>query len=267
MTKRRTQLERGTAIEAAEHPGFSWEQAEQIAADHLREDPDYYKRRRNPAPGNLPPKAARMLSHVYESERERGLPPARASAAAWAAVKRDYYKRGGRWHRRKQRKRTANPGARAPIALSKLQDVSEHGRVLDLVVRQGDKLAKYTFRGARPLLTWSPKADALVWWEGVKVPASRRANALPKETAAVWKRFHGRAPTSMRVANVPDDPGPWKRLGPAVRIGYSNRKRWDRPAEHDFDTGPVVYRAGTRAPYLWIVRGGKLRMTARGIEG
>lgn len=39
-------LERGAAIEAREHPGFTTEQARQIAADHLRENPRYY--------GNVP---------------------------------------------------------------------------------------------------------------------------------------------------------------------------------------------------------------------
>lgn len=51
--------------------------------------------------GNLPPKAARMWEHVYESSLERGLSKSGAAASAWCAVKRHYYKKGERWHKRK----------------------------------------------------------------------------------------------------------------------------------------------------------------------
>lgn len=161
-------------------------------------------------------------------------------------------------------KRKHNP--RAPVALSKLHDLSEHGRVLDLQVREGGDVKEYSFGAPRPLLGWSPQADALVWWEGVKMPAARKANPLPAASAKVWERFHGKAPTRMREADVPI-PKPWRRMGTAVNIGYRNHGRWGGDANHPFSSAPTVHRAGTRAPYLWIVRGGKLRMTARGIEG
>jgi len=51
--------------------------------------------------GNLPSKATRMWEHVYESAQERGLDKGAAAAQAWCAVKRRYYKKNGRWLRRK----------------------------------------------------------------------------------------------------------------------------------------------------------------------
>ena len=48
--------------------------------------------------GTLPATAKRQWEHVYQSELARGLPPARAAAAAWSTVKRGgYVKCGARW--------------------------------------------------------------------------------------------------------------------------------------------------------------------------
>lgn len=54
--------------------------------------------------GNLPPKAARMWEHVYESAQERGLSKSASAAQAWCSVKRHYYRKeeGGRWYKRKK---------------------------------------------------------------------------------------------------------------------------------------------------------------------
>lgn len=43
-----------------------------------------------------------MWEHVYESARERGLRKSGAARQAWCAVKRQYYKKGDRWRKRKQ---------------------------------------------------------------------------------------------------------------------------------------------------------------------
>lgn len=69
------------------------------------------KGQRTPPPsGNLPKHGKEMLAAVYESAADRleseGIPAAeakeRASRQAWCAVKRHYYKRGTKWHRRQR---------------------------------------------------------------------------------------------------------------------------------------------------------------------
>ena len=40
-------LEKGTKIEAEEHPSFTEKQVRQIAMDHLKEDPEYYEDEEN----------------------------------------------------------------------------------------------------------------------------------------------------------------------------------------------------------------------------
>jgi len=52
--------------------------------------------------GNLPAKAARQWESVYESAKGRGISSSAAAAQAWCAVKRRYYKKGGRWLKRKR---------------------------------------------------------------------------------------------------------------------------------------------------------------------
>lgn len=52
--------------------------------------------------GNLPAKASRMWEEVYASSQERGLSKGASAGQAWCAVKRHYYKKGGRWLKRKK---------------------------------------------------------------------------------------------------------------------------------------------------------------------
>lgn len=55
----------------------------------------------NPAPGDLPPKAARMLAHVYDSQLASGASKEVAASSAWCTVERHYVRgKGGRWRRR-----------------------------------------------------------------------------------------------------------------------------------------------------------------------
>lgn len=248
-----------------------------------------------------------MLAAVYQSAIEQGASKASASAQAWGVVRRHFYKRGGKWHAYK-RPRKANPpeaaggapavhnnespsrtvhkthssgrpnpsiaGSRsrkgAPLPARAVRETSEHGRVLDLVVRGADGQTRRLRFPARPLLQWSPEADALLWWEGASMGRARAVNRsdLPAKSRRVWERFHDADAGTLREATVPDDLGAWLDVGQAVAIGYRNPQRWGADdAEHDFGRGVRVYRARTRKPFLWVVRGGRLRMTPHGIEG
>jgi hypothetical protein len=61
-------IERGTEIEAREHPHLSREEACRIASDHLREDPRYYGRAANPAKNTNPTGAKIKRGPVAVSE-------------------------------------------------------------------------------------------------------------------------------------------------------------------------------------------------------
>lgn len=156
---------------------------------------------------------------------------------------------------------------RGPITVARLAAVSELGHVLDLVIDEGRDARKYKFKRPMPLLLWSPKYKALLWWETkAKLPKRRKlANPaeLPPRAAKVWEKFHGWEADTERTVNK-SEPKKWTRVGRAVAIGYRDPEKWGKDdAEHDFGRGVNVYRAGQ----LWVVKGGKLRLTEHGIEG
>lgn len=156
---------------------------------------------------------------------------------------------------------------RGPLKVANLAAVSEHGHVLDLVIDEGKQTRKYRFKRPMPLLLWSPKYKALLFWEDAKLPQRRKVenpDDLPKRAAAAWSKFHkGHEADTARTIKR-SEPKTWRRVGRAVAIGYRDPEKWGKDdAEHDFGRGVNVYRAGR----LWVVRGGKLRLTAHGIEG
>lgn len=67
------------------------------------------RRSKPPSSGNLPPRGKRILAAAYESAKTRALEDGKsekaakrsASAQAWCAVKRQYFKRGARWYKRR----------------------------------------------------------------------------------------------------------------------------------------------------------------------
>lgn len=72
---------------------------------------------KGPNTGALPKGAASRLREIFfaveESMLEKGVPPReaaqRSAQIAWSEIKRDYYKRGDRWVRRKRRLPKRNP--------------------------------------------------------------------------------------------------------------------------------------------------------------
>ncbi len=240
--------------------------------------------------GDLPPKAARMHDETYRSMREAGHDEQTASRGAWCTVDRFYYRGAGeRWRRRKKplaavgdepcpspsqakKKRTRKKNAggdRSPVALDDLREASEHGHVIDLTIDEGERTRRYKFRRAPPLLLWSPRARAVVWWHGPRTPAKRdHDDGRSSRARASFERFHGRQPDADRELATPSISGRWRKLGTAVQIGYRNHEKWGEPAEHDFTSSVRVYRiGGEQPPTLWVLVGGKLRMTPDGIEG
>lgn len=147
---------------------------------------------------------------------------------------------------------------------SSTRELALLGTLLDVVVEgQGDAF-KVTPGGATDLL-WSEQARALVFvpgrsfdledLEGLRGSASARAF----ERWSVWEATQGGR------ATLPEG-GPW-RLYNARTIGYRSDK-FGRAQDytHDFGRAVVAYApTGSGAP--WVIRGGALRITKRGIEG
>jgi hypothetical protein len=157
----------------------------------------------------------------------------------------------------------------AKPSLGALGVLSEHGHVHELGVELPDgRVELHTWSSARPLLMWSQRQRALVFVHGLAVPRARKGAPRTDGAAQTYERFHGEAAEAHRELELPDVK--LQRIGRASHIAYKN-KRWGgvagRVAEHPFGPSVVVY-LGTRGKRkVYVVAGGRLRMTARGIEG
>lgn len=227
----------------------------------------------NPAPGNLPPKAKRMLEHVYKDRRAARMSKARASEVAWGVVKKSYQKRGGRWLRRKKDKEQNPPAPtlpsrvmkRSPVGEIDDMDAAELGSMLELEVN-GHEIVWHRGEAA---LVWSPDKRTLFILEG-----GRRRKAKQLETgsraARAFERWAGRG--AKREGAVDIDPrGRWRSFGSVRRIDYTSDKRGRRGVDYTHSTGRGVrlYRLGsaTQPPWVWAIKGGRLSVTTRGIVG
>ena len=168
-------------------------------------------------------------------------------------------------------KRKSNPKP----SLADLGTMSEHGRIHELVVDTkrcpdgSDEV--HSFRTARyPLLFWSPRQKALVVPYGVKMPRPRKgAPSREDGAAATFERFHNRDVDSYRE-EVPIPAVTLRELGPAMSIAYRNERYGGtagKVAEHPFGPSVRAYFGSRGSEGVYIIAGGKLRMTARGIEG
>ena len=156
-----------------------------------------------------------------------------------------------------------NP-TKAPVNLADLQVASFLGNVVSL---RWDTANGYReeFKATKPIqLLWAPEADcAFFFARQTKTRAG--ADIDDRKARKVVERWTGRAAGKTSTIVVPDlKRGPWKKVGKGHSIVY----RSDRagPMErHEHDLGPTVsvYVMGS----LWVIRGGKLRVTSRGLEG
>jgi hypothetical protein len=159
--------------------------------------------------------------------------------------------------------------ALAKPRLGDLGVASEHGRVHELAVELPDgQVELHTWSAQRPLLLWSPRQRALVFVHGLAVPRARAGAPRTDGAAQTYERFHGEEAETHRELELPAVE--LKDIGRAAHIAYKNR-RWGgvegRVAQHDFGRSVRAY-LGTRGNLkVYVVAGGRLRMTARGIEG
>lgn len=153
---------------------------------------------------------------------------------------------------------------RAPISLAGKQ-LAELGHVLE--VEAGPYLFKWR---KRERLLWDAATKSLVILQGATVGRSKAERDAQGKAAAAYKNFMGRGVSMGTRAKMPKVAGTWRKLAPARRVDYRSDKFNRRPKEytHKHDGGVTLYRAGGSAPpWVWVIRGGRLRVTARGIEG
>jgi hypothetical protein len=149
----------------------------------------------------------------------------------------------------------------AKVAGRKLADL---GSALE--IETGDHLI--TWSRGRAALTWDPRSRSLVIFEGGKRGKPGPAPTGP--AARAHERWSDYEAGSMATLSV-QPRGRWRSVGPVSRLDYASDKFDGRMRGYTHDTGPRVrvYLHGslTKLPRVWVVRGGRLNVTARGIVG
>jgi len=148
----------------------------------------------------------------------------------------------------------------------------ELGTVLELESLRGFQLR---WKSHKPKLLWNAKLRALIFVDipgkslGPKFKTSSFPINMSKAAKAEldYRSFHGSAPTKSTTYRIPAKGKQWITFGSVVRIDYASNK-WGKRDQytHDHGKGVVLYRLGEDSgPTLWIIKGGKLNVTKRGI--
>lgn len=171
------------------------------------------------------------------------------------------------------------PIARPPASVDG-QLGAEIGRVLELAL-DGSEVR---FSGSKPKLLWLPDIDSLCWFVDAKTPRATtlvwndemrdHSTGLTTDQSSVdaFNEFMGRGPKPRAwTYGLTGKSIAWYSIGAATRIDYSSDKHGRRTKEYTHTLGRSVrlYVCGPKraGPSFWMLRGGRLRLTARGIEG
>ena len=123
----------------------------------------------------------------------------------------------------------------------------------------------------RPKFFWEPVSRSLIIFQGGTRGRNRQAEDLDERAANVFERFMGRDVDGEYTRTMPSiSGGVWRRApGHADRFDYwSDKFDDDREYTHGITSAVRVYRGGgSKPPWIWVLRGGNLRITRRGIEG
>lgn len=147
----------------------------------------------------------------------------------------------------------------------------ELGDLLELQIGNQVIRAK---RGTR--LLWFPRWKALGFFEGVRWgrPSSSALVNLSEYTSTskaenTFEKWAKREATKARTVTYPAGKRSWWSAGTAFRVDYRSDK-WGKTDEYTHDFGKSV-RANVlvhgKNTALWVISGGRLRVTSRGIEG
>jgi uncharacterized protein YegJ (DUF2314 family) len=199
-----------------EGPGPTLEEIEAIPWEPTEENPEGAE---PPAPGTLDAAGRRMLWSTYEDAKEHYRKQGERGAAlkslaarvAWAQVGRHYYKRGGKWHRRK---RPLKPNPAELDLRQEPLDLIDNPRAWSLV--DAAAMAKKhprTFK--RPS---AKKLDSIA--PGDLVKAAFKASKGDKATERMWLIVTERDGDTLRgkLDNKPAMRGSGLRLGSRVEL-------------------------------------------------
>lgn len=285
----KTELKRGTRHEL-EHTK-SIRIAQEIAMDHLAEDPYYYQKlarmeknpgcQKNPVynPTGTLPKAGRDLwERVYQASLiQYGGEESRAAKVAWMVVKTKYKKVGERWvartdnpclpclmglanPQRKRRRSGKTPDPGRTILLGELVELHwvspKHGLVID------------SYNPGEAKLLWSARQDALYGVPGLRLK-NRSLRASEKDTARLFHRWADREADGAAMVSIPSPT--LQESGVGVAVVYRSDKWVHRGGPttdyiHFFEEDVYVAEGG-KPPKLYLIQGGRLRVTPDGIAG
>lgn len=144
----------------------------------------------------------------------------------------------------------------------------ELGKVLEFEVR-GQVIR--TGR-SRSKLIWFPVWKALIFFEGVRTGPSSAANLSKLEGVGrqegAFERWAQREARKSHPVTFPAGARKWYAMGKVDRLDYWSDK-WGKDDEytHDFGNSVKLYALFGKKSAMWVIRGGKLRVTRRGIEG
>ncbi len=162
---------------------------------------------------------------------------------------------------------------RSPVALANLQNATELGHVLEL--ETGCHVIRWDER-KKPALLYNPKSKTLFWFYGPRIKETRRQKTNQVGPAArTYGKWTGnrRGAEFEREAEIPDSVfEKVERIGNATMIAYRSDKfaRRGNPSdyEHKFGKNVSLYKfGGSRPPWVFVVRGGRMTVTPRGIVG
>lgn len=226
------------------------------------------KKRTDAAPRQAPKKRAKRSKVPAVATVARALDVSKTAAKDIVACAAD--KRKARPKRAKKETGQGdlfakiNP-CKAPISLAKLQVAADLGDVVELSWNTPSGYRERFKASKKVTLLWSPAAKAIffITQKTRRVGAGDVADGAAR---AVAKRWTGRAPSDAHTLIAPGllKSSTWKKLGKGHAITYrSDRAGPMEPHEHDLEAGVSVFKNGN----LWVVCGGKLRVTSRGLEG
>lgn len=174
---------------------------------------------------------------------------------------------------------TPNPDLVKPVKRPVSIDgrfAAELGTMLDLEI--GEHIVR--FLRPKPRLLYFPALHALCWIASkTRKTAAKTTKAAFDEVSAaqrgkasqkLFSTWADRESKKARVETYPkrDNEKWWTWIAPALRLDYRSDK-WGKSDEytHQFGKGVRVYVLPTSKAMLWLVRGGRLTVTARGIVG
>lgn len=143
------------------------------------------------------------------------------------------------------------------------------GRLLSLEVMGGDgTLYVYSWqpKGA-PLLFWSDEYQAYMAFPGSKTVGTgmKASEWIAKKASSRWNQRWNRPGGRQRSVTTIPTPK-LRQKGAAIRVVYRSRFGKHDDWQHYHDAGPRAYIGPGLPPSVIFVRGGRLRMTSRGLE-